>query len=83
MLVGIKFVKNKITDCDESGRSCIIKTNSIEPIIKSRIIDFFVGCLFSSEYVLNAPREAISDPPKIIPIKRSFIFWEVGGKNEI
>lgn len=64
----------EITEEDDSGNNCIISKNKIEPIIKSRVKDFIVGFLFSTLYVLNAPKVVITEPPIKIPYKYSILY---------
>ena len=56
---------------EDSGNNCIIRTKSIEPIIKSRINDFIVGTFCSTVYDETAPRDDIKVPPKNTPR----IYW--------
>ena len=62
-----------IIDEEDSGNSCIISKNRTEPIIKSRVIDFIVGFLFSTLYVLKAPNADINEPPIKIPYTLSIV----------
>ena len=68
---------------DDSGSNCIISKNSTEPIIKSRDIDFIVGFLFSTLYVLKAPNAEMSEPPIKIPYIVSIVSGFVKEKTKL
>lgn len=53
----------------DSGRTCNTNKTKIDPIKKSRITDFVFGNSFFCAYSLNAPKLAITAPPKNIPYK--------------
>ena len=52
-----------------------INDDNIEPIIKSRDIDFIVGFFSSRVYVLSAPKLDIIMPPINIPNSQYPMFW--------